>query len=287
MKTWVVWLVLLLLVGSLFAYQTRKPESKVQIHRADSTATAETDSSVQTIKVAKDQIYKGDLVLVNKDYPVHPEGMQTDIAELALHPELTDGYGLLDNTIRLSERVTKQFSAMVAAAGEDGVNHFLISSGYRDNAEQEEMYEEKGADYALPAGFSEHNLGLSLDIGSSLGAMERAPEGKWLTAHAWDYGFILRYPKDKAAVTGIQFEPWHFRYVGLPHSQIMKEKNFTLEEYLSYLKERKRIRVTAGGSEYDISYIPVSGDAAIEVPEGSDYVLSGNNVDGIILTVHR
>lgn len=289
MKKWVILLMLLLVIGARYVYLNQKSDSKVQIYRADSsaTATAKTDSSVQTIQVTKDQIYKGDLVLVNKDHPVHSEGMQTDIAELAQHPELTDGYGLLDNTIQLSERVAKQFSAMAAAAGKDGVNHFLISSGYRDQAEQEEMYEEKGSDYALPAGFSEHNLGLSLDIGSTLGAMESAPEGKWLTAHAWDYGFILRYPKDKAAITGIQFEPWHFRYVGLPHSQIMKEKHFTLEEYLSFLREQKQIQVTIEGSVYDISYIPVAGDTKIEVPDNGEYELSGNNVDGVILTVRR
>lgn len=287
MKKWVLLLLLLLVLGIRYVYLQEKPDREVQIHPVENAAATETPSSVQTIQVTKDQIYTGDLVLVNKDHPLHPEGVQSDIAQLARHPELTDGYSLLDPSIRLSERVAKQFSAMVAAADEDGVNHFRISSGYRDNAEQEEMYEEKGADYALPAGYSEHNLGLSLDIGSTLGTMEHAPEGEWLTKHAWDYGFILRYPKDKAAITGIQYEPWHFRYVGLPHSQIMKEKHLTLEEYLDYLREQKQIRVTVGGSAFDISFIPVSGDTTIEVPKDRDYWLSGDNVDGVILTVRR
>ncbi|CAM3678862.1 M15 family metallopeptidase [Cohnella lubricantis] len=306
MKKWVILLALLL--GLLLwigdRNLNRTPGTEVQINRVETDEIAETaaadtkdttnapdapagnDSSVRTIQVTPDQIYKGDLVLVNQDHPVHAEGMLSDIAELSRHPELTEGYGLLDNKIQLSERVAKQFSAMVAAAGEDGVNHFLISSGYRDNEKQAELYEEEGPDYALPAGFSEHNLGLSLDIGSSLEAMERAPEGKWLTANAWDYGFILRYPKDKTAITGIQYEPWHFRYVGLPHSQIMKEKRFTLEEYLSYLREQKQIQATIDGRTYDISYIPVTGETAIEVPTDRDYEISGNNVDGVILTVY-
>ncbi|MBU5494611.1 D-alanyl-D-alanine carboxypeptidase family protein, partial [Enterococcus sp. S177_ASV_20] len=108
----------------------------------------------------------------------------------------------------------------------------IINSGYRDFDEQSVLYQEMGAEYALPAGYSEHNSGLSLDVGSSLTKMERAPEGKWIEENAWKYGFILRYPEDKTELTGIQYEPWHIRYVGLPHSAIMKEKNFVLEEYM-------------------------------------------------------
>ena len=77
--------------------------------------------------------------------------------------------------------------------------------------------------------------------------MNQAPEGKWLTKNAWTYGFILRYPKDKTAITGIQYEPWHFRYVGLPHSLIMQQKNLALEQYLEYLKEEKTISTTIRG----------------------------------------
>ncbi|MHA4899902.1 M15 family metallopeptidase, partial [Enterococcus faecium] len=77
--------------------------------------------------------------------------------------------------------------------------------------------------------------------GSSLTKMERAPEGKWIAETAWNYGLILRYPEDKTALTGIQYEPWHIRYVGFPHSAIMKEKNFVLAESMDYLKEEKNI----------------------------------------------
>ncbi len=79
--------------------------------------------------------------------------------------------------------------------------------------------------------------------------MERAPEGKWIEENAWKYGFILRYPEDKTELTGIQYEPWHIRYVGLPHSAIMKEKNFVLEEYMDYLKEEKTISVSVNGEK--------------------------------------
>lgn len=176
---------------------------------------------------------------------------------------------------------------MVEAAAGEGVSQFLISSGYRDTDKQKQLYEEKGADYALPPGHSEHNLGLSLDIGSSQMEMSRAPEGRWLEANAWDYGFILRYPKDKSDITGIQYEPWHFRYVGLPHSIIMRDKHYTLEEYLDFLKEQQSVTVKVKGTVYQISYYPVNGSSTfIPVPAGQQCDISGNNIEGLIITSH-
>ncbi|MDT3427226.1 D-alanyl-D-alanine carboxypeptidase [Paenibacillus forsythiae] len=238
-------------------------------------------------KVTEEQVYQGDLLLVNKEYSLHKEGIQPDIVKLYGHKEMVRGYALLDQTIRLSQRVAREFSVMIEAAEEDGVRHFMISSGYRSLGEQDRLYQEKGADYALPSGHSEHNLGLSLDIGSTKMEMNRAAEGKWLEKNAWKYGFILRYPRDKTEITGIQYEPWHFRYVGLPHSLIMKDKNFTLEEYLDYLKAARAISIEADGKSYEVSYVPISKDTVIYIREGRRYSLSGDNRGGVIVTTYR
>ncbi|TDF94751.1 M15 family metallopeptidase [Paenibacillus piri] len=278
MKKWLCLFVLLLLLGC----ESVQPKPEVSI---DVQKKAEAAKNNTKINVAKDQIYKGNLVLVNKEYPVHPGSVEPDIVRLAQHKELVTGFGLLDNTIQLPRSVVQSFITMIQAAGKDGVNHFMISSGYRDDAEQRKLYKEMGADYALPAGHSEHNLGLSLDIGSTLKEMNQAPEGAWLKKNAWKYGFILRYPKDKTAITGIQYEPWHFRYVGLPHSGIMEDNDFTLEEYLDYLKEQKSILVKVDGKQYEILYEPVSRSATIQVPANRRYKISGNNIDGVIVTV--
>ncbi|MFX3631724.1 MAG: D-alanyl-D-alanine carboxypeptidase family protein [Candidatus Pristimantibacillus sp.] len=239
------------------------------------------------INIAADQVYQGDLLLVNKKYPIRENSMRSDIVYLFGQEDLVQGYGLLNAEIQLSESIALQFNKMVRAAGVDGAQHFLISSGYRDFAEQNLLYEEKGSDYALPAGYSEHNLGLSLDIGSTEGEMSKAPEGKWLQKKAWKYGFILRYPKDKTAITGIQYEPWHFRYVGMPHSAIMQEHNFTLEEYLDFLKESLSILTVVEGKEYTVSYYPISKDKKIEIPSDHQYEISGNNIDGVIVTTYK
>lgn len=241
--------------------------------------------NIQKIELTKEQIYQGNLLLVNNEHRVHQKSIKSDVINLFTHKELTKGYGLLDNEIKLSEQIAEKFSEMIANAEKDGASNFLISSGFRDLDEQSRLYEEMGFDYALPAGYSEHNLGLSLDVGSTQTTMDKASEGKWIEKKAWEYGFILRYPSDKTDITGIQYEPWHIRYVGLPHSAIMKEKNFVLEEYLNYLKEEKHIYATVNSQKYEVFYYPVTENTTINVPANLRFEVSGNNTDGVIVTV--
>lgn len=240
-----------------------------------------------TIVISKDQIHRGDLLLVNKQFAVREESVRADIVNIFDRQDLMKGYGVLDSSILLSEEVAQRFMDMVAAAAKDGVDGFLISSGYRDFEKQSSLYEEMGADYALPAGNSEHNLGLSLDVGSTQSKMSEAPEGRWIEKNAWKYGFILRYPKDKIDITGIEYEPWHIRYVGLPHSAIMHERNDALEEYLSFLQQERKITAKVKGKKYTVSYYPESDIRTIELPANKEYEISGDNMGGIILTVHE
>jgi D-alanyl-D-alanine carboxypeptidase len=286
MKKWFFLLVFLMLSGCDAFQQNAEVVIATPSSEDNHSQGGAVSQENQKIKVAKDQVYQGNLILVNKDYSVHQEGIQSDVVNLFQHKELTAGYGLLNNNIHLSQNVAQAFLQMVHAAGKDKVRHFLISSGYRDSQEQNQLYQEMGSAYALPAGYSEHNTGLALDIGSSQAEMNQAPEGKWLQKYAWKYGFILRYPKDKAAITGIQYEPWHFRYVGLPHSAIMQKKDFTLEQYLDYVKEQKNITTTVDGKKYEIYYYPVSQTTTIKVPVNRRYEISGNNLDGVIVTVY-
>ncbi|MFZ7932227.1 M15 family metallopeptidase [Bacillus thuringiensis] len=238
-------------------------------------------------EITKEQIYKGDLLLVNRDYPVKKDSIRSDIINVNHNSELVRGYVIFDRNLRLSKDVVKKFLNVVDAAGKESVNHFLISSGYRDFQEQKQLYEKMGSDYALPAGYSEHNLGLSLDIGFTQKKMEKAPEGKWIEENVWKHGFVLRYPKNKSNITGIQYEPWHIRYVGLPHSAIMQKKNFTLEEYLEFLKEEKEVSTEVEGKKYTVSYYKVSENTKVNVPANKQYEISGNNMDGVIVTVQE
>ncbi|MBG9786771.1 VanY-A/VanY-F/VanY-M family D-Ala-D-Ala carboxypeptidase [Brevibacillus laterosporus] len=300
MKKWGFLLLFLLCLGFAFINKALFFQDKVEIQKYDQNHKDNIDNidnienienigtplSIQKKEIAKEQIYQGNLLLINSKYSIRQESVKSDIVNLSKHNELINGYGLLNTNIYLSKGIAQKFSEMINDAVKEGVSHFFINSGYRDFDEQSVLYQEMGADYALPAGYSEHNLGLSLDVGSSLTKMDRAPEGKWLKENAWKYGFILRYPKDKTDVTGIQYEPWHIRYVGFPHSAIMKEKNFALEEYMDFLKEQKSITTTIDHQVYKIFYYPISQNTTIPVPANVQYEISGNNMDGVIVTVY-
>ncbi|MGD6832904.1 VanY-A/VanY-F/VanY-M family D-Ala-D-Ala carboxypeptidase [Sutcliffiella halmapala] len=289
MKKW-GFLLLLLCLGLTFVNMEPFSEPKVKIQNYnqsenDIEVSGRIPGEIQKIVITEDQIYQGDLLLVNSEYPVHQESIKSDIVNLSANYELAQSYVLLGSDIYLSEDVAHKFSEMVAAAEKDGLQYFAITSGFRDFDEQSLLYQDMGSAYALPPGYSEHNLGLALDVGSTQMKMADAPEGKWIEENSWKYGFILRYPKDKTDITGIQYEPWHIRYVGFPHSAIMKEKNFVLEEYMEYLKEEKNISASVNGEKYEISYYPITKNTTINVPANLRYEISGNNIDGVIVTV--
>lgn len=243
--------------------------------------------TTQTVSVTADDISKGQLVLINADHEVNDKAVPEDLVTLSKHPKLIKNFTTADDSIKISRDMLSAFQQMIHDAKKDNVTHFVINSSYRSKKVQAELYRTKGADIALPAGASEHNLGLSMDIGSSLGLMENAEEGKWLAKNAAKYGFILRYPSDKTDITGIQYEAWHFRYVGLPHSLIMQKRDWVLEEYMNYLKKHDALTTTVNGMTYTIEHhdVKATGTTTIEVPLEQSYTVSGDNDQGVILTI--
>ena len=150
---------------------------------------------------------------------------------------------------RLNAEVYRNFKLMQAAALKQGFEIFVDSS-YRTYAYQETVFNsvavEKGLDHALqyvaPPGGSEHQTGLAFDIifrrnGEMIEEqLETDPEIIWLYENSYKYGFILRYPKGKEEITGFNYEPWHFRYVGKELALELHEKDITLEEYYDLKK---------------------------------------------------
>lgn len=284
-KKWGFGIVVILLLGILSAIWL-VPTDDISIHKGRMSQN-DWEYTLPYTESIEEQVHKGNLLLVNNQYPMSRDSIKTDIVVVAEQQDMDRSYVLLDQKLMLSRQVLEQFQHMIAAAAKDGVHSFLMNSGYRNWDKQNELYQQKGSDYALPAGRSEHNLGLSLDIGSTLTMMNEAPEGEWLANNAWKYGFILRYPKDRVDITGIQYEPWHFRYVGLPHSAIMYQKNLVLEQYLELLKEKKDIDATVDGQDYHIRYYDTTSAATIYVPQYDDYDISGDNKEGIIVTARK
>ena len=149
---------------------------------------------------------------------------------------------------RLDKKIAEHYEAMYNAAKEDGVT-LTPCSGYRSYDLQKRNYNnkvayyedlgytkdealEKAATIIMPPGSSEHNLGYAMDIVCVDEWFEDTDEFNWLMENAQDYGFILRYPKDKQDITKVTYEPWHWRYVGVEHAKKMKATGQVLEEYL-------------------------------------------------------
>ncbi|MBQ8834644.1 MAG: D-alanyl-D-alanine carboxypeptidase family protein [Oscillospiraceae bacterium] len=145
---------------------------------------------------------------------------------------------------RVAECCAEALQQMLDDCRAAGLYPYLIS-GYRSYWDQMSLYQDKVAEYGTAAakqivavpGTSEHQLGLAVDITDSGytkldKAQEAKPVQKWLMEHCWDYGFILRYPDDTTDITGIIYEPWHYRYVGVEIALELRELGITLEEYL-------------------------------------------------------
>ncbi len=157
-----------------------------------------------------------------------------------------DNLELLDNSyaksgIYLVKEAKDMLEKLIAAAKEDGLN-IRVTSAYRSYSYQVNLYNnyvktdgEKLADtYSARPGYSEHQTGLVVDVTRSFdnfNNFENTEEYKWMLEHASDYGFILRYPKDKEEITTYTFEAWHYRYVGVDLAKKIKESNLTFDEY--------------------------------------------------------
>lgn len=145
--------------------------------------------------------------------------MLSDMKEEGLHPIVCSAYRTLDRQEILFNRKVKT----------------LVRRGHT----MEEAYKEAQHVLSIP-GSGEHCLGLAVDIYSRSyqkleEGFENTKEGKWLREHCAEYGFILRYEKGKEDITGINYEPWHFRYVGVKAARYMMEKGISLEEF--YIEE--------------------------------------------------
>ena len=116
--------------------------------------------------------------------------------------------------------------------------------------------------------------------------MSGTPEAAWLAANAPRFGLILSYPAHKQDITGLPYEPWHFRYVGGVHAQIMAERDFVLVEYIEFLQERGVYQTTFDGRSYYVLYQrPQNG--MISLPEDLDFRVSSANTGGYIVTAWR
>ncbi len=263
------------------------------------------------ISLGREDVYRGNLILVNSDFGyVFPES-PTDVS---VYDNKTYSYKVNNKNVTMSMECIRAFNVMLDDFyAETGCRDVMVVSGFRSEEFQRELYDERvatdgaeeAAKYVALPGHSEHHTGLAMDLSvytdSGEGYPLRTYEGcKWLVGNFENYGFVLRYPEEKAPLTGISYESWHYRYVGAPHSLIMKRQDMCLEEYVEYVRFLDEgTAVTWNGTDfgeadiagtdglYAVYYVPAeeSGDTKIRIPEGREYTVSGDNIGGFIITL--
>lgn len=225
-----------LIVGAVFIVKGCKKEDSLP---ADDRQEQQTDTPEENTQEPPVNVDDELLTVVNPWNPL-PEDWVCDLVTLS------DGR-------RVDSRCYEAFEEMMAACRDAGYAPFLCSA-YRTQETQQSLYDNKvqrlmnsgmgeeeakveaAKAVAIP-GTSEHQLGLAVDIVDAnmqdlTDEQENTETQKWLMANSWRYGFIHRYPNDKTDITGIIYEPWHYRYVGKAAAQDIFNRDITLEEYV-------------------------------------------------------
>lgn len=232
--------------------------------------THDTDgNSVLLGSVSLDTDPESITVFVNKEYSLPADYVPSDLTV----PNVPFNFDYTDEKKMLRKEAAFALEDLIQAASDDGLSIYGVS-GYRSYKRQEQIYNKniatKGAlytnRYSAKPGFSEHQTGLSIDVSAKSVAFRldesfaSTPEGKWLENHAYEYGFIIRYPKDKSDITGYSYEPWHIRYVGKELAEYLYTNKLTLEEFYNYTPSISFI-------EEDYAHDSAVDDAAISENE--------------------
>ena len=185
------------------------------------------------------------LILVNFENRYEGGGI-----DLAHNSEVFDGDICTYHNRLCNETAGRALNELMRAGYEAGFGKFIVNSSYRDRREQTELWNEKikkdptyGQDpynnpvRAMPPGASEHETGLAFDVLTEAHPFANKwfgtfDDGIWLREHCAEYGFILRYPEDKTHITGVEYEPWHFRYVGRKAAEYIMREGLCLEEFI-------------------------------------------------------
>ncbi|MDR9852097.1 D-alanyl-D-alanine carboxypeptidase family protein [Paenibacillus sp. VCA1] len=257
----------------------------------------------QLIRLQPKMVRRGPLALINREHPLRQpihSGYLEPVQDIPLA-------STEEKQMRLERTCLRQLDALLAACG--GKERIGIVSGYRTRMEQQRIYDrsyvENGpiftASYVARPGESEHQTGLAVDVGELNAGVDYIcpsfPDHgvyKEFRRRAAEHGFIQRYQEGKEHLTHIACEPWHFRYVGIPHAVIMEQYGMCLEEYTEYMRQ-----FTPEGPHlfkkyknhliemYVVEIGEEDKEIAIRTEPGVRVEISGNNVNGCVVTIYH
>ena len=255
-----------------------------------------------------EKIYSGSLIVVNDE--TEYKGNEDDLVSIYDIREKAnaDYYTVLDKDVKVRKEAAEALNNMLKAFNEEtGHKDIQVDSGYRSVKYQQEIYDStEDKDTVAKPGFSDYHTGYSVDLnvvdeeGNSLD-FDGTGDYKWFAENGYKYGYVVRFPEDKTQQTGLDYRPWHFRYVGIPHAYYMTQNNLCLEEYVEKLKtynynDSHLELENFDGKKYEVYYYPkdTNGSADPEVteldftmlavPSEKEYTITGNNTDGFIVT---
>ena len=258
------------------------------------------------IPVTFEDTKKGNLILVNSTHEYIFDAVTSVVKddEAVTIPDSKDGsYWVKSNYDLLKPEALENVDRLLCDfALEKGAKDVMILDTYRTFDDQvrvlnnkiTELGEEEGRKIATEPGFSEHHTCLAIDFTRFNGSEYSTYDGKgdyaWISENCDNYGFIIRYPEGKTAVTGINYEPWHLRYVGKEHAYYMSQNGLTLEEYIVLLSQHtvdgKRLEFSdEEGNAYSVYSCVIDGEqGTVLVPKNGSYTISGDNDGRIIVT---
>ncbi len=268
----------------------------------DAPSASSKSGSTTEISLKKSGIYEGDLIVVNLDHEYQfpneedKEADKEQIPEnfLSIYSNKADCYQAKDWVSCLRSDVLNHLNDMMTAYYAATSNRdFMIINAYRGYAEQEGYYQNNTTQ--TPPGHSDYHTGMSFDIGIFPDGSDSyfyRNEGvyAWIQEHMTEYGFVLRYPEGSSAFTGLDDKAYQFRYVGVPHAYYMVQNNLCLEQYIdelrSYTYAGQTLQISCYDHNYEVYYVPADGEKTdLTVPTDYGYTISGNNIDGFIVTV--
>jgi len=255
-------------------------------------------NNFKTETVTSDQINQGPLIVVNKTHVYQFPASESHLIDIYASQKLAQTHevyyqlgGKEDYKLYMEATAYSAMNKMlIEFSTQSGLSNVLMENAYRSYDYQKKLYDAGGS---TPPGYSDSHTGLSCALGVLDQAKDFATDAayRWVYENCYKYGFVVRYPADKAAQTGVSDYTNYFRYVGYVHAYVMKTRNLCLEEYIAMLQSHtygeNALKVTTDdGSSYEIYYVSATGaQTQVPVPENSTYTISGDNEGGFIVTV--